>query len=99
MIAMPRSTRGSSPTPSSVHSCDAVTLCYPEGVETFDRVDDSEITSENSRTQIEGSTASEDGRATVPYSRAGHRRELESISRAASEAASASRFGFDETVD
>ena len=85
---MPRSNRASSPTPSSTHSCAAVTLCYPEDLLTFDRVDDSEVASENSRTQIEGSTASDEGRSTLPYPRDDLRRELESISRAASEAAS-----------
>ena len=88
LIAMTRSIRTSSPTPSSTRSCAAITLSYPENLMTFDRVDDSEIASENSRNQIEGSTASDDGRSTVPYPRADLRRELESISRAASAAAS-----------
>ena len=87
LLAMPRPTRGPSPTPSH-RTCGAVTIDYSAtGTLHYDKVEDSEKASEHG-THHDGSTASEDGRATISYSRAAQRQELESISRAASDAVS-----------
>ena len=81
---MPRSVRGTSPTPSH-GTCGAVTLDYSaHGTLHYDRIEPEKASEDG--THHEGSTASEDGRSTIAYSRATRRRELQSISQDATAA-------------